>query len=116
MLFVVFVCFSYKKAVAVDTFDSLYTKKGVYKVTKWSDKIPQYDEYAQVVRQTQGVTVNLKSFEYPKPDPRNWQTQRVFESIRRQVYDDIEHCKECTCVADEVGKGRTVCKTVMSCN
>lgn len=108
--------FPYKKAIAVDSFNYLYSKKGVFKVTKWSDKLPRYDEYVQVLSQTQGVTINLKSFEHPEPSPKIWQTQRVFESIRRQIYDDIEHCKECSCVANEVGKGRTVCWTVQSCN
>lgn len=112
-----FAFFSYKRAIAVDTFNYLYTKKGHdVKVTKWSDKLPLYDEYVQVLTQTQGVTVNLKTFEYPEPNPKIWQTKQVFKSIRRQIYDDIEDCKRCTCVADEVGKGKTVCKTVLSCN
>ena len=103
-------------AVAVDTFGIVYSKKGNYEVTKYSDRLPQHDEYVQVMTQTQGVAINLKSFEYPKPDPKIWQTQRMFESFRRQIYDDIEQCKQCTCIADEVGKGKTVCKTVPSCN
>ena len=99
----------------MDTFDYLYSKKGVFKVTKWSDKLPEYDEYAQVIRKTQGVAIDLKTFEHPTPHPEIWQTRRVFETIRRQVQDDIDNCKQCTCVTDEVGKGKTVCKTVLSC-
>ena len=100
----------------MDTFGLLYSKKGVFNVTKYSDKLPQYDEYIQVITQTKGVAINLKSFEYPRPNPKIWQTEQVFKSILRQINDDIVHCKECSCVVDEVGKGKTVCKTVQSCN
>lgn len=99
----------------MDTFDYLYRKKGVFKVTKWSDKLPEYDEYAQVIAKTQGVAINLKTFEYPRPNSDIWQTMRVFETIRRQVQDDIDKCKQCMCATDEVGKGKTICKTVLSC-
>ena len=96
----------------MDTFDYLYNKKGEFKVTKWSDKLPEYDEYAQVISKTQGVAINLKSFEYPRPSANIWQTTRVFETIRRQVEEDIAKCKQCTCVTDVVGKGKTICKSV----
>ena len=106
------VCSSFKKVIAVDSFGYLYRKKGESKVTKWSDKLPEYDEYAQVIAKTQGVAINLKTFEYPRPDANNWQTMLVFNAIRRQVKNDIDKCKQCTCVTDEVGKGKTMCKTV----
>ena len=96
----------------MDSFDYLYSKKGLSKVSKWSDKLPEYDEYAQVIAKTQGVTISLKMFEFPRPDANNWQTKRVFETIRKQVEDDINKCKQCTCVTDEVGQGKTMCKTV----
>ena len=96
----------------MDTFGYSYRKKGVFKVTKWSDKLPEYDQYAQVIAKTQGVAINLKTFEFPRPNANIWQTVRVFETIRKQVEEDIEKCKQCTCVANEVGKGKTICKSV----
>ncbi|KAJ7389325.1 hypothetical protein OS493_032181 [Desmophyllum pertusum] len=101
--------FPFKRAIAVDTFGHLYTKKNrVDKVTKWSDKLPQYDEYVQVLTKTQGVVIKLKAFESGKTD-------RVFQSIVERMRED--KCdQECTCVTDEVGKGKTICKTVPSCN
>lgn len=111
---------SYKKAVAVDALNMLYLKKGEYKATKWSDKLPKNDEYVEVVKQTQGVTVNLKWLEKLPSRLEQHRTEArkeeaVFKSIRNQIDKDITHCKECGCIADEVGKGRTICKTVLSC-
>ena len=100
--------------IAVDTFGHLYHKKGIIKVTKSSDKLPdlEFDEYAQVIAKTKGVAINLKTFEFPRPNANIWQTIRVFEAIRKQVEEDIEKCKQCTCVTNEVGKGKTICKSV----
>lgn len=99
----------------MDTFNHLYSKRH-RKVHKWSDKLPQYDEYVRVLTKTQGVAVNLKrAFEEPQANPYLWQTQLLIESILKQLNDANKGCKECSCVIDEVGKGKTTCKTV-SCN
>ena len=97
----------------MDTFGRHYAKKGEYKVAK--SVLPQNDEYVQVLKETKGVAIQVKAFEFPKPDPTKWKTKKIFEIIRRQINDDIQICKECICVADEVGKGKVVCKTIQSC-
>ncbi|XP_068740726.1 uncharacterized protein [Montipora capricornis] len=106
--------FAFKKAIAVDTFGRHYVKKGEYKVAK--SVLPQNDEYVQVLKETKGVAIQVKEFEFPKPDPTKWKTKKLFEIIRRQINDDIQMCKECICLADEVGKGKVVCKTCEPAN
>ena len=103
--------------MAVDTFDQLYTKKAVkgHKIHKNSEKMSPKDEYAKVVLDTQGVTISLKKFELMAQDPESWTIRGIHNSIMKQVMDDSKHCKECSCVSDSVGKGRAICKTVLSC-
>lgn len=120
IFFIFYLSSSYKKIVAVDALNTLYLKKGEYKATKWSVKLPKNDEYVEVVKQTQGVTVNLKWLEklpsrLEQHGTEAKKEEAVFKSIYKQIYNDIIHCKQCNCIADEVGKGRTICKTVLSC-
>lgn len=109
--------FRIKNAIAIDTFNNAYLKKGISKAeTKSLIKLyrpPQNDEYFQVVTETQGVGINLKpAFEGPKAKPDSWQMKRILESIFKQLKHDTAQCRECSCVPDMVGKGKTVCKTV----
>lgn len=109
--------FPLKKAIAVDTFNNAYTKKGIFKTETGSlikhYRLPQNNEYFQIVTETQGVGINLKpAFEGPKANPESWQMDRILKSILRQVEQDTAQCKECSCVPDMVGKGKTICKAV----
>ena len=91
----------------MDAFGRHYVKKGEYSNPR---TLAQKDEYLQLLKETEGVAINLKTIESLELGSKSWRTKRIFEIIWKQIKDDTKAYRECICLADEVGKGKAVCK------
>lgn len=96
----------------MDAYGRHYVKKGEYIDPR---TLALKDEYLQLLKETEGVAINLKTIESLKLGSKGWRTKRIFDIIWKQINDDTKACKECICLADEVGKGRAVCKARLYC-
>ena len=108
----VIVFFSFKKALAVDAYGRHYVKKGEYINPR---TLALKDDYLQLLKETKGVAINLKTIESLELGSKSRKTERIFDIIWKQINDDTKACKECICLADEVGKGRAVCNARVFC-
>ena len=67
------------------------------------------DDYFRVVTETGGAVFNMKAFE---TELNKIARSLVSRALVTQVKKNLSLCQKCLCSRDEVGAGKTVCKTV----